>query len=73
MINKEFSLGVGLSSHQGTKFYSDGIRKDASFDSSTGPRFEFAYRRLGLTYTIMDYKAPSAEVYLANVYGMIYT
>tara|TARA_R110000737_G_scaffold352693_1_gene399787 strand:+ start:866 stop:1054 length:189 start_codon:yes stop_codon:yes gene_type:complete len=57
-INKDFSLGAGLSSHQRIRFFADGIEDDIAFDAASGPRVEFVYKGIGLTYTIMDYKSP---------------
>lgn len=72
-INKDFALSVGVSNHQLVKFYADGLGDDLAFAAATGPRFEFSYKGVGLSYTLMNYTAPSNEVYAANGIGLGYT
>lgn len=71
MINDDFRLGVGVTTHQNIKFKGDGFISDIDFTSSLGPRFEFGYKWVALTYTIINYKTKTNEqVFSANSVGI---
>ncbi|MEL6926220.1 MAG: hypothetical protein AAFO94_19415, partial [Bacteroidota bacterium] len=74
VIKEDFRLGVGATNHLAAKVVGDGFVEDRDFDSSTGPRFEFAYKGFALSYTIINYTDQSdGEVFSANCFGISYS
>lgn len=69
-INDDFRLGIGVSSHQNVRFKGDGFVEDLDFTSSIGPRFEFGYKFLALTYTSLNYKLDMGEELSASSFGL---
>lgn len=69
-INDDFRFGVGITSHQSVKFKGDGFAPDVDFKSSLGPRFEFGYKWIALTYTAVNYKTPAEESFSASSVGL---
>lgn len=69
-INEDFRFGVGITSHQSVKFKGDGFAPDVDFKSSLGPRFEFGYKWVALTYTSINYKTPTEENFSASSVGL---
>ena len=67
-INDAFRLGAGITTHQGIKLKGDGFVNDVEFDGAIGPRFEFGYKWLALTYTVINYTAQGEKV-SANAVG----
>ena len=63
-------FGLGLSSHQGIKFSSDGLAGDENFTGGFGPKFEIAWKWIGISYTIMNYKDSMNNSYGANAFGI---
>lgn len=68
-INNDFRLGVGVTSHLGPKLKGDGFLNDVTYKSNVGPRFEFGYKWIALTYTAVKYKDESGESFSANSFG----
>ena len=69
-INNDFRFGVGVTSHQSVKFKGDGFAPDVDFKSSMGPRFEFGYKWVALTYTAINYTTPAEETLSASSLGL---
>jgi hypothetical protein len=69
-INEDFRFGVGITSHQSVKFKGDGFAPDVDFKSSLGPRVEFGYKWIALTYTAVNYKTPAEESFSASSVGL---
>lgn len=72
-FNSDFKLGIGVSNHQAIKFSADGLGDDLSFDAAIGPRIEFTYKGIGLSYTHMTYKDEFMDSYSANNVGVVFT
>lgn len=70
MAHKHVRLGAGIVSHQAIKLNADGIGENVTFDAAAGPIFEVAYRGIGLSYTIMNYKDHANNTYSANAIGL---
>ncbi len=62
LIKEDFRLGFGITSHQNVRFNGDGFVNDIEFSSSIGPRIEFGYKWIALTYTSLKYKAEMEEI-----------
>ena len=69
-IKNDFRLGIGLTSHLNAKLKGDGFISDVDFTSSIGPRFEFGYKWIALTYTALTYKAKTNEEFSASSLGL---
>lgn len=63
-------FGAGLSSHQAIRFNTDGLGGNESFSGGFGPKFEVAWKWIGLSYTIMNYKDSMNNSYNANAFGI---
>ncbi|MBK9257306.1 MAG: hypothetical protein IPM42_17685 [Saprospiraceae bacterium] len=69
-IKEDFRIGLGITSHQSVKFRGDGFAPDIDFTSSVGPRFEFGYKWIALTYTSISYTAETDEKFSASSIGL---
>lgn len=69
-INDDFRLGVGVTTHINPSLHGDGFVPDVAFTSTTGPRFEFGYRWIALTYTAISYKTVSGASISASSVGI---
>ncbi|TKB97952.1 hypothetical protein FA046_10355 [Pedobacter cryophilus] len=69
-INKNLRLGAGASIQTGIKFNGDGFVPNINFGTAVGPVFEFAYKGIGLSYTMMTYKDENNFSYNANGLGL---
>ncbi len=69
-INENFRAGAGATTHLGTNLKGDGFLPDVDFTSSVGPRFEFGYRWIAVTYTSVQYKDESDEKFSASSFGV---
>jgi hypothetical protein len=69
-LNKDIRLGIGITTHQFIQFDGDGFVPDIDFESSIGPRIEFAYKFIALTYTQIDYRIPSNASVSAGSFGV---
>lgn len=63
-------FGIGFSSHQNIVFNSDGLIGKERFSGGFGPKFEFAWKMIGISYTIMNYKDSFNNSYSANAFGI---
>lgn len=63
-------FGAGFSNHQAVTFNSDGLIGNEKFSGGFGPKFEIAWKWIGLSYTIMDYKDSFNNSYSANAFGI---
>jgi len=68
-INDDFRLGVGITTHLNPNLKGDGFVPDVAFTSTMGPRFEFGYKWIALTYTSISYEDESGESVSANSIG----
>ncbi len=68
-INDDFRLGVGVTTHLNPKLKGDGFVPDVAFTSKVGPRFEFGYKWLAVTYTAIKYQDESDQSISANSFG----
>lgn len=68
-INDDFRLGVGVTTHMNVKFKGDGFVSDVDFTSSVGPRVEFGYKWIALTYTAINYKDEIGQSFSASSIG----
>ncbi|MCC5939378.1 MAG: hypothetical protein JJU34_19015 [Lunatimonas sp.] len=71
VFNETWRTGVGMAFHQNIRFNSGGLGGNFSLGNASGPFFEFAYKSIGLSYTIMSYQDEMANVYAANAIGLI--
>jgi hypothetical protein len=62
-------LGVGLTTHINPTVKGDDFVPDVDYSSTPGPRFEFGYKWIALTYTDISYKNESGESFAANSIG----
>ncbi|MFN7495324.1 MAG: hypothetical protein ACK5RG_20565 [Cyclobacteriaceae bacterium] len=69
-INDDFRLGVGVTTHINPSLHGDGFVPDVAYTSTTGPRFEFGYRWIALTYTAISYKTVSGASFSASSIGV---
>lgn len=69
-INNDFRLGAGLTMHQNVRFKGDGFVEDIDFKGSIGPRFEFGYKWVAVTYTLLNYEADMGGKVSANSVGL---
>ena len=70
MPTDKIRLGAGLVTHRAVNLNADGIGENMKFDAATGPIIEVAYRGVGLSYTIMEYKDRLNNIYSANAIGL---
>lgn len=68
-INDDFRLGVGVTTHLNPSLKGDGFVPDVAFKSTVGPRIEFGYKWIALTYTVIRYKDELGESFSANSIG----
>jgi len=68
-INDDFRLGVGVTTHMNAKLKGDGFVSDVDFTSSVGPRFEFGYKWIALTYTAINYEDEVGQSFSASSIG----
>ncbi len=68
-INDDFRLGVGLTSHINPTLKGDDFLPDVDYSSTLGPRFEFGYKWIALTYTAISYKDEVGASFAANSIG----
>jgi hypothetical protein len=68
-INDDFRLGVGVTTHMNAKLKGDGFVTDVNFTSSVGPRFEFGYKWIALTYTAINYEDEVGRSFSASSIG----
>lgn len=73
LIDEKFRLGAGVVTHQGINFKADGIGQDIKFSGATGPVFEVAYKGIGLSYTLLNYKDQANINYSANAVGLTFS
>lgn len=69
-IKDDFRVGVGATAHLSPKFHGDGFVNDINFSSSIGPRFEFGYKWIAVTYTLMNYES-MLDMVDGNSFGVI--
>ena len=70
-IKNNFRVGVGATAHLFPKFHGDGFVDDVKFSSSLGPRFEFGYKWIAITYTLMKYESEFGELIDGNAFGVM--
>lgn len=63
-------FGAGFTSHQNIVFNSGGLTEKERFSGGFGPKFEFAWKWIGISYTIMSYKDSSNFSFNANAIGI---
>jgi hypothetical protein len=68
-INDDFRLGVGITTQLNPKLKGDDFVPDVAFTSTMGPRFEFGYRWIALTYTALSYEDETGESFSASSIG----
>lgn len=68
-INADFRLGVGVTTHLNPILYGDDYFPDVTFTSKVGPRIEFGYKLIALTYTAISYEHESGESVSAGSIG----
>ena len=73
MIDDNFRLGVGASKHLSAKVIGDGFVQDRDFSSSIGPRLEFAYKGIALTYSHLNYTDQNNMDFDASSFGLAYS
>ena len=65
-----FRLGAGATTHRGINFKGDDFLPDLRLSSSVGPRFEFGYRWIALTYTNLKYTDGANQAFSASSVGL---
>lgn len=70
-VVKKLCIGGGLAVHTGIKFKGGGLVPNVNFETATGPIFEISYGGLGISYTLMNYKA-FGESFSANSFGLTF-
>jgi len=68
-INEDFRLGAGITSHQGIIFKGDGFLPDIDYTSTVGPRLEFGWRWIAITYTSINYESEFGDSLSAGSIG----
>ncbi len=68
-INEDFRLGVGVTTHINPVLKLDGFGSDVAFTSAVGPRFEFGFKWIALTYTAISYEDETGESFSASSIG----
>ncbi|MDZ7880823.1 MAG: hypothetical protein U5L45_24315 [Saprospiraceae bacterium] len=69
-IKDDFRIGVGVTSHQRIKLKGDSFFSDVEYKSTVGPRIEFGYKCIALTYTAISYEDKNDKSYSANSLGL---
>jgi hypothetical protein len=69
-INDDFRFGIGVTNHLNPKLKGDGFLPDVAFKSTVGPRFEFGYKAIAITYTAIKYTDESGDTVSASSFGM---
>jgi len=69
-IKNDFRFGIGITTHQSIKLKGDGLVSDTSFKSSIGPKIEFGYKWVALTYTAINYKTDTIDDFSASSLGL---
>lgn len=70
VIADKFRIGAGLVIHSNIKFNAGGLGDNFGFQTASGPIFEFAYKSIGLSYTVMTYTDEFGNSYAANAIGL---
>jgi hypothetical protein len=65
----DWSIGAGVVRHAAVKFNGDGLLADSDLTASTGATVEVAWRWVVLTYTSINYTAPSGTKLNAGSVG----
>jgi hypothetical protein len=68
-INDDFRLSIGVTTHLKPSLAGDGFIPDVAFMSTVGPRFEFGYKWIALTYTAIGYEDESSQSFSASSIG----
>lgn len=68
-INNDFRLGIGITTHLSPKLKGDGFIPDIAYTSTVGPRFEFGYKWIALTYTAISYEDEFGKSFSASSIG----
>lgn len=68
-INDNFRLGIGITTHFKPILKGDGFIPDVSYTSKVGPRFEFGYKWIALTYTAISYENEAGDLFSARSIG----
>lgn len=68
-INDDIRLGIGITTHLSPRLRGDGFIPDISYDSTIGTRFEFGYKWIALTYTVIRYENEAGEFFSAGSIG----
>lgn len=68
-INDDFRLGIGVTTHLSPRLKGDGFIPDVAYTSAVGPRFEFGYKWIALTYTAISYEDGTGESFSASSIG----
>lgn len=68
-INDDFRLGIGITTHLNPKLKGDNFIPDVAYTSTVGPRFEFGYKWIALTYTAISYEDGFSESFSASSIG----
>jgi hypothetical protein len=69
-INDDFRFGIGVTNHLNPKLKGDGFLPDVAFKSTVGPRLEFGYKAIALTYTAIKYSDESGDAVSASSFGL---
>jgi hypothetical protein len=69
-INDDFRVGVGFTTHANPSLKGDGFVPDVSYTSTVGPRVEFGYKWIALTYNAISYKNKSGQIFSARSIGV---
>lgn len=69
-LDPDWWLGAGVVRHSSVKVNGDGFFPDFEFDASTGTTLELGWRWVALTYTAMEYTAPTDEKFDAGAFGV---
>lgn len=70
VFNETWRVGLGMSFHTNIKFNAGGIGDNFQLQNTSGPYLEFAYKWVGLSYTMMTYKDDFGGSYSANAIGL---
>jgi hypothetical protein len=68
-LNDDFRLGIGITTHMSPKLKGDGFIPDIAYTSTAGPRFEFGYKWIALTYTAINYEDEFGKSFSASSIG----
>jgi hypothetical protein len=73
VFNNTWRVGLGYSFHNNIKFNAGGIGDNFTLQNTSGPFIEIAYKWVGLSYTIMEYKDEFGGSYSANSIGIVFS